>query len=87
MSENKNFHFDQPQIELKQTEKTLSFRDRHIHDTYGAKTEKELLNEQTHLAQVTANNIRSIKNNVQFFFYFIIITVSLGVLIFLIQVS
>ena len=74
-----DFHFEQP-TPTPTTEQTE--RAQFISNKYGEKTDRELLEEQTHLAQLTTNYNRSIKNNVQFFFWLTIIGIGLTCLVY-----
>ena len=50
-------------------------------------TDRQLLEEQTHLMEWNAKFTKSIKRNVQFFFWTFIISIGLWVIVFLIKES
>lgn len=81
MSTKSNFHFDQPVIEKKDP------RTEFISRKYGSKTDRELLEEQTHLAQVAANNSKSIKGMISFLAWIIALGIVASVVLALISIK
>lgn len=60
-----NFHFEQP---VKQEENPQQkARTNYINSKYGHKSDREMLEERTHLAQLTVNKLSSINSKLGFF--------------------
>lgn len=58
-----------------------------IERKFADKTDRQLLEEQTHLAQLRNENNESIKKNVQFFFWITIISMALWLIVYVVAQS
>lgn len=82
MSDEKSFHFEQPIKERRTTPKTESqLRTESIERIFAGKTDRQLLEEQTLLAQQQNELTKSIKKNVQFFFWMAILSIAVWIVV------
>jgi hypothetical protein len=62
-------------------EEEKQLRDEAIERKFASKSDRQLLEEQTHLAQLDNKNTKNIKNNVQFFFWLAILSIIVWIII------
>ena len=78
MSTTKDFHFEQEKPPTVKDPRKEFFA-----KVYGTKTDRELLEEQTHFAKLISESNENIKKNVQFFFYIALISICISLIVVL----
>ena len=82
MSTNTDFHFEQ-----KQPQTVKDPRKEFFAKVYGKKTDRDLLEEQTHFAKLSSESNESIKKNMQFFFYLTLVSIGIFLISFVLENS